>query len=92
MGVAGALAFAVLFVLWFLNFDVNAALWADLAFTVICFIAAKYFIVPEAESKPFVGDSGDADDGNTDVDNGSDDVPDSEGNEIGKDEDNSGGK
>lgn len=100
IGVVAAVAFAPLLVLNFYNFGeaanalIDAFLWTSLALAIIAFGLTRFII----DGRPKVdlgdaplGDAGEAYDGEGDVEHGDDDVPDSEGNKDGKDEDDGGG-
>ena len=101
VGLVAAVAFAPLMVIYFLQLTsgvdkiVSSLLWVTLALAVICFGIAKFVITVPDETEPPLGDTlgnaGEADDSESYVDNGDDEIPDGEGNENGEEKDNGGG-
>ena len=101
VGVVSAVAFAAFMVLHFFSFGeradaiLTALLWVTLALAIICFGMVKFVIVDtnaaDYDSEPMFSEAGLADDGENDITDGNDYIPETEGNEQGKEKDNGGG-
>lgn len=95
-GVVFAVAFAPLMVLNFYDFGgsanslIDAFLWTALAGAVICFGLTRFIIVDKPSDFAF-GDAGETDNGESNIDDGDNDVPNGEGNENRENEDDGGG-